>query len=139
MSVFVCVVRKFLFRNKCINITIYYNIKGLNPARKLYVYILARSFAIKEKLTISKHWNNPEIKTTITNEAIGLKMDIADFITALKDEIGEVSYKPVNKSDLSKAIIDLIGKVTWKISQANFEVQVKEIINNGNSFHGYFS
>ena len=85
---------------------------------------------MKTVVTISRHWNKPQITTILTDDTISLKMDIADFITALKDEIGEVSYKPVNKSDLSKAIIDLIGKVTWKISQANFEVQVKEIINN---------
>ena len=55
-------------------------------------------------------------------------MDMDDFVEALKAEIGEIVYKPVDKVDLAKAIIDMIGKVTFKVSQGNFEVLIKEIV-----------
>jgi hypothetical protein len=83
---------------------------------------------MKTVVTISKYLNSP-ITTTISKEGISLSMDMDDFVKSLKEEIGEISYKPVDKFDLSKALIDLMGKVTWKISQGNFEVQVNRIID----------
>ena len=55
-------------------------------------------------------------------------MDMDDFVEALKTEIGEIVYKSVNKTDFKKALIDMIGKVTFKVSQGNFEVLIKEIV-----------
>lgn len=46
----------------------------------------------KSVVTISRNWNNPKITTTITGEHISIQMSIEDFVTALKAEIGSVTW-----------------------------------------------
>lgn len=58
---------------------------------------------MKSVVTISRHWNNPKITTTISPEGISLQMEMADFVSALKQEI---------------------GKVTWVFTQTEFEKRV---------------
>jgi hypothetical protein len=46
----------------------------------------------KSVLTISRKWNNPQIKTTINNREISLEMNISDFEEALIKEIGLITF-----------------------------------------------
>lgn len=41
-------------------------------------------------VTISRYWNNPQIKIEITEEEIELKIHIDDFKEAVKQEVGSV-------------------------------------------------
>jgi len=45
----------------------------------------------KRTLTISRHWHRPEITTTVSVEGISMNIDLDDFITALKEEIGSIT------------------------------------------------
>jgi hypothetical protein len=39
-------------------------------------------------VTVTKLWHHPGIQILVTNEAIGMRMGMDDFIQALKAEIG---------------------------------------------------
>jgi hypothetical protein len=41
---------------------------------------------MKEVLTISRHWDKPQIATTISGEGIALRADLKDFMVALTEE-----------------------------------------------------
>jgi hypothetical protein len=58
---------------------------------------------MKSVVTISRHWNNPKIQTTITDESISLSISLDDFISAIKKDI---------------------ESVTWTFKQATFEKQL---------------
>ena len=64
----------------------------------------------KTFVTISRLWHNPQITTTISNEGISLKMDMKDFIVALKHELGRslpiITRKGLNKK-VDKAIYSI--------------------------------
>jgi len=58
----------------------------------------------KTVVTISRKWDNPQIKTTITPEGIHLEMDIDDFREALKQEIGSITW--TFKKDTFEKMLD---------------------------------
>ena len=62
----------------------------------------------KSVVTISRNWNNPKIITTITGEKISIQMSIEDFVTALKAEI---------------------GSVTWVVTKAAFDTKLDEAVS----------
>lgn len=43
---------------------------------------------MKQKLITSRKWHNPDIRTYMTGEEVGSEIDLADFITAVVEEIG---------------------------------------------------
>lgn len=43
----------------------------------------------KAYLTITKFWHNPIIQVLITNEGLGLRMEIEDFKKAVKEEVSK--------------------------------------------------
>jgi hypothetical protein len=47
----------------------------------------------KRMVTISRRWNNPKVETVITDDSISLTISIEDFATALKKEVGSVTWK----------------------------------------------
>lgn len=42
----------------------------------------------KEVVLISRNWDNPEIKITVTDKGISIEMSLTDFITAVSEETG---------------------------------------------------
>ena len=42
-------------------------------------------------VTVSRLWNNPEIKTTVSTEGIDLSISLDDFVTAVIQEMGSVA------------------------------------------------
>jgi hypothetical protein len=66
---------------------------------------------MKSVVTISRKWDNPKINTWVTGEEIGIKMDMADFVTALKQELGSVTWtfkKDTFDKQLDAAILNVI-------------------------------
>ena len=47
---------------------------------------------MKDILTISRKWHNPQIRTTVGLDGIAIEIELADFIEALHKEIGTVSW-----------------------------------------------
>jgi hypothetical protein len=62
------------------------------------------------KVTISRKWNNPKITTKVSNEEISLEMDIEDFKTALKQEIGSVTWV-IKKDTFDARLDDAVNKI----------------------------
>jgi hypothetical protein len=60
---------------------------------------MAKSF-----VTITRLWHNPQIQILVSNEAIGLRMSMADFREALKAEIG----KPECNQTIDNAITRIL-------------------------------
>ena len=47
---------------------------------------------MKTILTISRKWHQPIIETTITNEAISISCDLDDFLMAVREELGSITW-----------------------------------------------
>ena len=65
-------------------------------------------------LTISRHWDHPRITTDITSESISLKISLDDFVTALEQEIGSVTWtftKATFHDQIMKAAEAVVAKV----------------------------
>jgi hypothetical protein len=63
-------------------------------------------------VTVSRLWNNPKIYTIVDyvkDGGISMQMDMDDFVAAVKQEI---------------------GKVTWVFTQKEFERRVDEAVRN---------
>lgn len=68
----------------------------------------------KIKVTISRYWNNPLIKTTMTDESISLSVSMDDFLSAVKNEIGSVSTTFTQKAfelKFDDAVKTVLGKI----------------------------
>ena len=70
----------------------------------------------KTKVTISRYWDNPTITTVVTNESISLSIDINDFISFLKKEIGSIALTFSNKS-FEEKIDNAVATVLEKIKE----------------------
>ena len=77
---------------------------------------------MKSKITISKHWNSPQIHVWVTDEEIGLQMDMEDFRKALKLELG-------NLTPFREALKEQIGSVTWVMKKATIDRRIDEGID----------
>ena len=60
-------------------------------------------------VTISRQWNHPQIRITLDDDEINIKMQLTDFLHALKQEI---------------------GKVTWTFKKESFDQQFDNAVNN---------
>jgi len=65
---------------------------------------------MKSVITISRKWNNPKITAKVSNEEISLEMDIEDFKTALKQEIGSVTWV-IKKDTFDARLDDAVNKI----------------------------
>jgi hypothetical protein len=63
----------------------------------------------KSILTISRKWHNPQINTVINTEGIELSIPLDDFI---------------------QAVIQELGPVTWMFKDATFQSKLNSSINN---------
>jgi hypothetical protein len=77
---------------------------------------------MKSTVTISRHWNNPKINKTVTVDGIALSIDMDDFVTALKEEIGSVTTtftKKTFETKLDKAVYSTIEKIKEESKKAD--------------------
>lgn len=49
-------------------------------------------------ITVSRKWSNPKIRTDINNDGIALSMDIEDFKSALREELGSPALVMTKKA-----------------------------------------
>ena len=74
---------------------------------------------MKTVLTISKKWNQPQIKITLGQEGIELQMDMTDFREALKRELGFMEdFRTILKNE--------IGSITWTFKKETFDKKLDE-------------
>jgi len=76
---------------------------------------------MKSVITISRFWHSPKITTTISNESIKLKMDLEDFVTALKEEVGSVTWT-FRKETFEKQLDEAVERTLKKIQQETNKV-----------------
>ena len=73
------------------------------------------------KLTISRHWNNPQIQTKVDLEGIEMSIELADFCEALTTELGPVTW--VFRDATFKAKFDAaVQMVLTKIKEESSKV-----------------
>ena len=77
--------------------------------------------AMKTKITISRTWNNPQIRITVTSEEMSLEMDMEDFKVALKQEIGSVTWT-FKKQTFEKAMDEAIRRVISGVKEESMKV-----------------
>ena len=75
----------------------------------------------KEQVVISRHWNNPHIRVTVTNALIGIEMLLEDYITAVVEEMGNPT-KLVTRAQLKKQMTAASEEVCRKMKQATTKV-----------------
>ena len=76
---------------------------------------------MKTVVTISRFWAKPEITTTISNESIALEISLDDFITALKQELGSVTWVFTAK-EFEKRLDATIKTILSKVKEESIKV-----------------
>jgi hypothetical protein len=76
---------------------------------------------MKSIVTISRHWNNPKIETTISKAGIVLKCELGDFVSALKAEMGSVTWV-FTKQEFEKRLDKAIETVLSGIKEESAKV-----------------
>ena len=76
---------------------------------------------MKAVVTISRYWDNPKITTVITPAFISLSIDMEDFVTALKQEIGSVTWT-FKKETFDKQLDEAIRVVLEKVKEESIKV-----------------
>ena len=74
-------------------------------------------------VTVSRRWDNPQISISITGDEIALSMALADFLTALRQEID------LQIPAFLDTIKQQIGSVTWVFTQATFDATFAKAVN----------
>lgn len=46
----------------------------------------------RDVITVSRRWHEPQIRTTIDFDGISIQMPLEDFVEALKQEVGSVTW-----------------------------------------------
>jgi len=76
---------------------------------------------MKSIVTISRHWKNPKITTSISTDGIAIQMSMEDFVTALKEEIGSVTWVVMQKT-FSERLDAAVEKVISGMKQETVKV-----------------
>lgn len=74
-----------------------------------------------KKVTISRYWNRPEINITVNDESISLNMKMDDFIKALKEEIGSVTWTFRDKT-FNETMDNAVQSVIKKVKEESVKV-----------------
>jgi hypothetical protein len=74
-----------------------------------------------KKVTISRYWNRPEINITVNDELISLNMKMDDFIKALKEEIGSVTWTFRDKT-FNETMDNAVQSVIKKVKEESVKV-----------------
>lgn len=75
----------------------------------------------KQAVVISRCWDNPSISIKVTDKEIGIEMNLADFITALAQEVGSPALLFMQQTLLeymrlaSERIIESMKQETAKV------------------------
>jgi hypothetical protein len=75
---------------------------------------------MKTVITVSRLWNHPKITTSVYNEGIALSMDMEDFISTLKQEIGAVTWV-FTKAEFEKRLDEAILKIVAGIKEESIK------------------
>ncbi len=73
---------------------------------------------MKRFVTISRKWNAPQIEVTLNDEAIGIIMQMSDFVEALKCELETEGFVEGIKAG--------VGSVTWVVKKETFNARVDQ-------------
>ena len=87
----------------------------------------------REKIVISRYWNNPAIKVAVNQEKIEIFTDIDNFIECLYQELDKSDIKLTlkervfgrispNKPDIQKQLFDAKNRIIEKIKESTSQV-----------------
>lgn len=75
----------------------------------------------KTKLIISRFWHHPEILVRVTNEKIGIELDIQDFFKIVVEEMGSPAML-FSQSALIEKLNKAMRAVEEKVKEASIHV-----------------
>jgi len=87
----------------------------------------------REKVVISRYWNNPAIKITVNQEKIEIFTDLNDFIQCIYQELDKTDIKltlkqrlfgkiVINKDDIQSKLYEAKNIIIEKIKEATTQV-----------------
>lgn len=76
---------------------------------------------MKAYVTVSRKWNNPAITTAVSREGIVIAMPIDDFASAMKAEIGKVTFV-FTKAEFEKRFDEALKTVVEGIKEESAKV-----------------
>lgn len=72
----------------------------------------------REKVVISRYWNNPSITVKVTDDSISLEFSMDDFIAALLSEMKH-PFVMMTRAQQETAIIEAKESVLLKVKEAS--------------------
>ena len=72
-------------------------------------------------ITVSRYWNNPQIMTVLWKDGISLTMNLDDFVKALKEEVGSITWV-FRKSTFEEMMDTAIKSIVEKIKEESVKV-----------------
>lgn len=75
-------------------------------------------------VTISRMWNNPHIKTTISTDSIELEISLDDYLEALITEIGSITFT-INNTKFKDKIKEASNRVINGVKLESAKVILK--------------
>jgi hypothetical protein len=76
---------------------------------------------MKTVVTISRKWNNPQIQHTLSGEGIAIEINLDDFITAIKEEVGSLTWT-FRKQTFEKQLDEAVRAVIEEIKRETIKV-----------------
>lgn len=74
-------------------------------------------------VTIMRRWNNPKINISIDDDEIYIKMNLNDFMSAVKEEIGAVTWT-FTKDSFSTQFDNAVLKIVTAMKRETSKVVV---------------
>jgi preprotein translocase subunit SecE len=74
-----------------------------------------------QHVTIMRKWNHPQIHITINEEEINLKMDLHEFMSAVREEIGRVTWT-FTKETFDEQFNNAVSKVITAVKRETHKV-----------------
>jgi hypothetical protein len=84
----------------------------------------AKSLHSTHQILVSRYWNNPKIMISVTDEEIGIRISLNEFLAIMAQEIGNPSMI-VTKSALLSKMRDAAGKITENMKKETERIIVR--------------
>ena len=72
----------------------------------------------KSIVVISRYWNNPNILAYVTDDEVGVRISLDDFITALKAELGSITFK-ISNTNFNQLIDDSVKLIIERVKETS--------------------
>ena len=75
----------------------------------------------KEKIVISREWNNPTIRAYMSSKEVGAEVDLDEFLTAILTIVGSPTMV-MTRTQLANKVFDAKERVVVELKKATVHV-----------------